>query len=51
MYCQVLSFPIQSCDKIVPDNSSFLKTMIEDRLFSAANISAALLGTPLSAIE
>jgi hypothetical protein len=44
MYCQVLSFPINFVNKIVQDNSSFLKTMIEDWLLSAANISAALLG-------
>jgi hypothetical protein len=30
--------------KIVQSNSRFLKTMIEDELLSAANISAALLG-------
>jgi hypothetical protein len=39
-----LSFPINIVIKIVQDNSSFLKTMIEDGLLSAANISAALLG-------
>ena len=42
--CQVLSFPIKIVNKIVQDNSSFLKNMIEDGLLSAANISAALLG-------
>ena len=42
MYCQVLSFSINFVNKIFQDN--FLKTMIEDGLLSAANISAALLG-------
>jgi predicted DNA-binding ArsR family transcriptional regulator len=38
----VISYNI--VNKIVQSNSSFLKTMIEDELLSAANISAALLG-------
>jgi hypothetical protein len=36
---------------MVQDNSSLLTTMIEDWLLSAAYISAALLGMPLSATE
>ena len=48
IYCHVLSFLIQYCDQYCiqncSNNSSYLKTMDEDRLLSSANISAALLG-------